>query len=47
MIDYGTERSYLLRLRDLRDELLTHYTVDGYGVGYRLEKILTGMDVLK
>jgi|GEM_PF-3801038 hypothetical protein len=44
---YGTERSHLLRLRDLRDELLTHYTVDGYGVGYRLEKILTGMEVLK
>lgn len=43
---HGTARSHLLRLRDLRDELLTHYTVDGYAVGYRLEQILTGMDVL-
>lgn len=44
---HGTERSHLLRLRDLRDELLTHYTVDGYAVGYRLEQILTGMELLK
>lgn len=44
---HGTERSHLLRLRDLRDELLTHYTVDAYAVGYRLEQILTGMELLK
>ncbi len=39
----GTEKKHLNRLRDLRDELLLHGTVDGETIPYRLRVLIDSM----
>lgn len=43
----GSERSHLIRLRDLRDEILYHRTVDGLPINYRCDLVVSNMEVLK
>lgn len=40
----GTEKNHLNRLRDLRDEVMNHGTVDGEAIPYRLRKLIAVME---
>ncbi len=39
----GTEKKHLTRLRDLRDEVMLHGTVDGEPIPYRLSLLIDSM----
>lgn len=40
----GTEKKHLNRLRDLRDEVMNHGTVDGEAIPYRLRNLISLME---
>lgn len=43
----GSELPHLNRLREIRDEILLHRTVDGLPISYRCDVIVSNMVILK